>query len=294
LHRIALVTYSGLPSLSADDRLVLAPLAQRGIRAEAVAWDDPAAAWDAYDALVVRSTWNYHLAPDAFRSWIGRVESLGLPVWNPPPVLRWNSAKTYLRELESRGVETVPTCWVAGEVVPTLAEVLAGASWSEAVVKPAISASAYETWRVEAGRLTAEDEARFRLLASRPGGAMVQRFVPELARDGEWSVMFLDGEYSHAVLKRPRAGDFRVQREHGGSAEGSAPPAHILATAAAITQRIPGPWLYARVDGVEIDGQFVLVELELLEPSLFLGAESSAAERFAEAICRVLAGGRQR
>jgi glutathione synthase/RimK-type ligase-like ATP-grasp enzyme len=287
LHRIALVTYSGLPFLSADDRLVLAPLAQLGIRAEAVAWDDAGAAWDSYDALILRSTWNYHLAPDAFLGWVGRVESLGVPVWNPPPILRWNSVKTYLRDLESRGVEIVPTRWAAG-VAPTLAEMLADASWSDAVVKPAISASAYETWRVEAGRLTAADEARFRTLAARPGGAMVQRFLPELARDGEWSLMFLDRESSHAVLKRPRSGDFRVQHEHGGSAEPRTPPPRAVEGAAAVLATVPGPLLYARVDGVEVDGRFVLVELELLEPSLFLGADERAPERFAKAICSTL------
>jgi glutathione synthase/RimK-type ligase-like ATP-grasp enzyme len=284
---IALVTYRGLPGLSADDQLLLAPLDARGIRAEPAAWDDPAVTWDSYDALVVRSTWNYHTSFDAFRAWMDRVEALGVAVWNPPAILRWNASKTYLRDLGARGVDVVPTWWVA-EGAGGLTEVLADAGWTDAVVKPAISASAYETWRVAGGRVTPEDEARFRKLVTRPGGAMVQRFVPELATSGEWSVMFIAGEYSHAVLKRPRDGDFRVQHEHGGSAEALAPPAEVLATARQITARIPGPWLYARVDGVEIDGRFVLVELELLEPSLFLGADTRAPERFAAAIDRVV------
>jgi glutathione synthase/RimK-type ligase-like ATP-grasp enzyme len=117
---------------------------------------------------------------------------------------------------------------------------------------------------------------------------MVQPFLTELARNGEWSLMFIGGEYSHAVVKRPRAGDFRVQHEHGGTAEARTPPPHVVGTAAGILGRVNGPLLYARIDGVEIDGRFVLVELELLEPSLFLGADPNAAERFAEAICRAL------
>jgi glutathione synthase/RimK-type ligase-like ATP-grasp enzyme len=287
--RIALVTYRRLPGLSADDQLLLGPLATRGVRAEPAVWDDPAVAWGSYDALVIRSTWNYHTAVEAFVAWIDRVEALGIPAWNPPPILRWNASKTYLRDLVERGVDVVPTRWAAGDGGPKIADVLDDAGWADAVVKPAVSASAYETWRVDAGGVTASDEARFRELSVRPGGAMVQRFVPELARDGEWSLMFLGGEYSHAVLKRPRAGDFRVQHEHGGSAEARTPPAHVLAAAREITTRIPGAWLYARVDGVEIDRRFVLVELELLEPSLFLAADAGAAERFAAAICQAIA-----
>jgi glutathione synthase/RimK-type ligase-like ATP-grasp enzyme len=284
---IALVTYRGLPGLSADDQLLLPPLAARGIRAVAAAWDDPAVPWDSFDALVIRSTWNYHTSFDAFRAWIDRVDALGVPAWNPPAILRWNASKTYLRDLAERGVDIVPTRWAADDAGPELAEVLADATWSDAVVKPAVSASAYETWRVATGRVTPEDESRFRKLVARPGGAMVQRFVPELASNGEWSLMFIAGEYSHAVLKRPRSGDFRVQHEHGGSAEPLAPPARVLGAAREISTRIPGRWLYARVDGVEIDGRFVLVELELLEPSMFLAAHSRAADTFAAAIQQV-------
>jgi glutathione synthase/RimK-type ligase-like ATP-grasp enzyme len=165
--------------------------------------------------------------------------------------------------------------------------VLSDAGWLDAVVKPAISASAYETWRVTALNVAPGEEARFRQLVA-TGDVMVQPFLPELARHGEWSVMFIGGEFSHAVLKRPRDGDFRVQHEHGGSAELRTLPAHILATARTILTRAPGRCLYARVDGVEIGGTFVLVELELLEPSMFLGAEPGVAERFADAIGRAL------
>lgn len=290
MRRVALVTYAGLRALSADDQLLLAPLAARDIRAEPAAWDDPAVAWDAYDGLVIRSTWNYHTSFDAFCSWIDRVEAAGVPTWNSPAILRWNASKTYLRNLAEHGVDVVPTRWVTERGGPELGELLADAGWSDAVVKPAVSASAYETWRISASRVSGEDEARFRRIVARPGGAMVQRFVPELATSGEWSVMLIAGEYSHAVLKRPRPGDFRVQHEHGGSAERLTPAGRILAAAQAITARIPGPWLYARVDGVEIERQFVLVELELLEPSMFLKSDADAAATFADAIARALNG----
>jgi glutathione synthase/RimK-type ligase-like ATP-grasp enzyme len=281
--RLALVTYSGLPALSADDRLLLPPLAERGIRAEPAAWDDPAVAWASYDTLVVRSTWNYHTAVDAFRAWIDRVEALGVPLWNPAPVLRWNSSKTYLRDLAARGIEVVPTRWVDRGSSASLRAVLGHAGWSDAVVKPAVSASAHETWRVEARRVAPEDEERFARLSAN-GVVMVQPFLPELARDGEWSLMFVGGDYSHAVLKRPRGGDFRVQHEHGGSAEPRTAPAHVVAAARTIVAQAPDRWLYARVDGVEAGRRFVLVELEMLEPSMFFNADRAAPSRFAEAV----------
>jgi glutathione synthase/RimK-type ligase-like ATP-grasp enzyme len=283
MRRVALVTYAGLPALSADDRLLLAPLAARDIRAEPAAWDDPTVAWGEYDALVIRSTWNYHTSFDAFLAWIGHVEAIRVPTWNPPPMLRWNADKAYLHDLAAAGVEIVPTHWVERRAAASLQEVLGATGWRDVVIKPSVSASAYETWRVTASALHAEDEPRFRRLTAL-GEVMVQPFLPELARDGEWSLMFIAGEYSHAVLKRPRVGDFRVQHEHGGSAEPRTPPPHVLSGARAITTRIPGRWLYARVDGVDLDARFLLVELELLEPSLFFGADSEAAERFAAAI----------
>jgi glutathione synthase/RimK-type ligase-like ATP-grasp enzyme len=286
---IALVTYRGLPGLSADDQLLLAPLAAGGIRAEAAAWDDPAVEWDSYDALIVRSTWNYHTAFDAFQAWIDRVDVLGIPTWNPPSILRWNASKAYLRDLAAQGVDVVPTRWIERGSGASLRPVLSDVGWLDAVVKPAISASAYETWRVTALNVTPGEEARFRQLVA-TGEVMVQPFLPELARHGEWSVMFIGGEFSHAVLKRPRDGDFRVQHEHGGSAELRTPPAHVLETAGTILTRAPGRCLYARVDGVEIGGKFVLVELELLEPSMFLASDISAAARFAGGIRRALGG----
>lgn len=288
--RIALVTYSRLLDLSADDRLLVAPLAERGVHAEAAAWDDPVVEWGSYDALIVRSTWNYHTAIDAFRAWIDRIDALGVPTWNPPSILRWNASKTYLRDLAARGIDVVPTKWIDRGAGLNLRAVLGEAGWLDAVVKPAISASAYETWRVSALNVAPGEEGRFRSLIA-AGDVMVQPFLPELARHGEWSVMFVAGEFSHAVIKRPRSGDFRVQHEHGGSAEPRTPLAHVLATAGEIVSKAPGQWLYARVDGVEIGGSFVLVELEMLEPSMFLATDPRAPVRLADAIVRAVRPG---
>jgi len=281
---VALVTHAGLPQLSDDEQHLVRALAERGVRAVPAVWDDARVDWRAFDAVVVRSAWDYHLRFDDFRAWIDRLEAEGVPLWNPPAVLRWNADKTYLRDLAARGVRTVPTWWVeVGDGTP-LSAILDGRGWADVVVKPAVSASGWETWRVTRDDV-AELEPRFRATAAR-ARLLVQPFVDEVARDGEWSLLFFGGRFSHAVLKRPRAGEFRVQSEYGGSADPARPPSSVLADAAAALRALPGGEepLYARVDGCVLDGRLTVMELELLEPSAFLAADPHAGGRFADAI----------
>lgn len=242
----ALVTWRGLPELAPDDRLLRDALLRRGVDARAVVWDDPHADWRSFDAIVVRSTWDYHKRVEEFRAWIDAME--GLPLWNPPAVLRWNIHKSYLLDLQARGVNIVPTLLVR-----------------DFVVKPAVSATAYRTER----HTTDHD-------------VLVQPFVPEIAEDGELSFVFLGRQFSHAVRKRPGNGDFRVQTEFGGSVEPFAPSADLIAQAERIAATLGDEWLYARVDCVVRDERLMLMELEATEPSLFLDAVS--AERFADAL----------
>ncbi|AHG93668.1 hypothetical protein J421_6133 (plasmid) [Gemmatirosa kalamazoonensis] len=288
-NTVALATSAAYPELAPDDRLLLAPLARRDVRAEPVVWDDPTVRWTDYGAVVVRSCWDYHLRADAFARWIDRLEGAGVPLWNPPRVLRWNADKRYLRDLARDGVPTVPTRWADGSTRESLAELLASSGWADAVVKPAVSASAFRTWRVSArDALAHESEFRATLAA---GPALVQPFVRAVVGEGEWSLVFLGGAYSHAALKRPRAGDFRVQQEHGGSSVRAEPAASVIAQAASIVARYAADCLYARVDGVVDDGAFRLMELELVEPHLFLEMRADAAELLADGIARVVSRG---
>jgi glutathione synthase/RimK-type ligase-like ATP-grasp enzyme len=167
-----------------------------------------------------------------------------------------------------------------------LATVLADTGWHDAVVKPIVSASAHETWRVsldDARTNAAAHDDRIRELIPRVG-IMVQPFIPEIAADGEWSIMFFDGVFSHAVVKRAVRGDFRVQREFGGTHETVTPTPTVLAQAETALRAAPQRTVYARVDGAVVGGNLVVTELELLEPSLFLDADSAAPSRFAAAI----------
>lgn len=238
--------------------------------------------WSRFDSIIVRSTWDYHHHSGEFRRWIDQLEPVAAPVWNPPVVLRWNMEKTYLRDLERAGVPTVPTEWLTKGANHDLGALLAGRGWLDAVVKPVISAAATRTWRVSHD--TARDVDAQLSESLDAGDVMVQQFMPEIQTRGEWSLMFIDGEFSHAVRKTPTDGDFRVQTHFGGSSVTDEPNAEVLRAARRVLDAAPAPWLYARVDGIETGAGFVLLELEMLEPALFLSHATSAAARFADAI----------
>jgi glutathione synthase/RimK-type ligase-like ATP-grasp enzyme len=282
MSRVGLVTCRKVPELTPDDLLLAGELGRRGIDAVAVVWDDPAVAWEGFDALVLRSVWDYHHRSAEFGAWLDRLEASGVAVWNPVPVVRGNLHKSYLRGLAAAGIATVPTVWLDRGASADLAGVMAANGWPRAVVKPAVSASAFKTWLVEAGEAAAGQTRLEELLAA--GDALVQRFEPAIRDAGEWSVLFFGGAYSHAVRKLPGPGDFRVQAELGGSSAAAQPAPAVLAACRRILETLAGPWLYARVDGIEQDGAFILMELELIEPFLFLGADPRAAARLAEAL----------
>jgi len=291
--RVALVTCTELADLDPDDRLVLGPLAGRGVTAEPVVWDDPAADWTAYDLAVLRSPWDYMLRRDEFVSWAQRVPRLA----NPADVVRWNTDKRYLDELSAAGVPTVPTWWVAPGESWTLP-----ADTGEYVIKPAVSAGSQDTGRYDLAdpehrRLAV---AHVRRLSDAGRVTMVQPYLTAVDTVGETALLFLAGPqglaFSHAIRKGPMLSgpDFGV--------EGLYRPEEITARTAteeqlAVAEKtlaaVPGGaerLLYARVDLIPgPDGRPVLVELELTEPSLFLGHAAGAPERLAEAILTHLA-----
>jgi len=280
-HRVALVTCASIRELTDDDRPLLAELWNLGIKAEPAVWDDPSVDWGSYEAAVIRSTWDYHLSPAAFYAWLSRLEALGTKLWNPAAVVRANVDKSYLKGLEAAGVSVVPTIWVPRREPARLDELLRSRGWTDAVVKPVISAGAFRTRRAKLGDPAGQDALDEALAHC---DAMVQPFLPEITTEGEWSFVFLGGTYSHAVLKTPRAGDFRVQEDHGGRAARREPPPGLLVQARDAAIAGPQPWLYARVDGVRRGAELIVVEVELIEPSLYLSHAPSAARKLAEAI----------
>ena len=271
---IALATSEKWPHLSPDDVPLLAPLREFGIDAVPAIWSDHDVDWSRFAAVVIRSCWDYHLRRDEFLRWM---ESIEPPVFNPRDVIAWNSHKRYLLDMRSRGVRIPRTRLIR--------ETADNDDGTPLIIKPAVSASAYETHKTS----SAEDARAIRERLLRMGDVIVQEFIPDIARIGEWSIVFFDRQFSHAVKKRPKPGDFRVQEELGGSAVLESAPEHVIDAARGILNEVDGDLLYARVDVVERPEGVTLMELELIEPMLFLRLDSEAPRRFAAAIAdRVL------
>lgn len=279
--RIALVTYRDLPGLSPSDQLLLAELKRRGVRVSPIAWDDAGTEWTAFERVVMRSVWDYHERFQEFIAWLDERRADGSRVMNPVSLIRWNLDKRYLLDLERGGIEITPTVLVEQGSPESLSDVLERAGWDDVVVKPTISASAARTFR--SSRKAAARDGRRLALMLEERAALVQPFVPEVLA-GEWSLMFIGGEFSHAVLKTPASGEFRVQEQYGGTSTPCLAPEGLVNDARAVMALVPSSWLYARVDACVVHDRLQLMELELIEPTLFFEHDDRAAARMADAI----------
>ena len=283
-RRCAFLTLDDAAGYVIDDELAYEPLRGLGWRVEAIPWRRPAVSWGDFDAVVIRSPWDYQKDPVAFLAVLLEIERSGTPLFNGLDLVRWNLPKNYLGELAARGVPTVPTVWRDRLGPSDLAGMFDAMGANEIVVKPVIGANADGAFRLNrtaGSERVNEVEKRYARRA-----LMVQPFVEAVVEEGEYSLLFFDGEYSHTVLKAPKAADFRVQEEHGGDIRPFEADGPLLAAGHAVIEGLGERPLYARVDLVRSnDGDgFWLMELELIEPSLYLRTEPEAPGRFARAL----------
>ncbi|GLQ95607.1 ATP-grasp domain-containing protein [Dyella mobilis] len=286
--RLAIATCAQFPQVYPDDAYFVTQLEQLGITPTVCIWNDPAVDWGAFDAVLIRTIWDYFRHYTAFLAWLDTLDRLHVPAIHDTHLIRWNTDKRYLLELERAGVAIIPT-----RIAPAgqLAQIVHTAVDDELVIKPAVSGGAWHTVRGTRGTAAFEQA-----LAGLPADLdfLVQPFVPEIAAHGEWSLLYFGGRYSHAVLKRPASGDYRVQQEHGGSTALAVPDAAIVQAADKALATTSALWHceldYARVDGVVMNGHFHIMELELTEPQLFMSIKPDAAERFAARVLERLQG----
>lgn len=286
--RVALVTSDAFPQLHEDDLPLVAALEELRIDAHPAVWSDAGVDWLAYDALVIRSPWDYFERLQEFRAWLDARIASRVRMCNSSEILAWNFDKRYLQDLAAAGVSLVPTIVVARGERPDVVALARARGWEEIVVKPTISGGAYRTHRFrleDAGRY-AGDIAQ--TLVDR--GLLIQPFLPEILSAGELSLLFFDGVFSHAICKRPKEGDFRVQFQFGGTDETVEVRPEWIDQARACIAAAPALPVYARVDGVIHGGRFLLMELEVFEPLMFLARHPLAPARFARAIERRLVG----
>jgi hypothetical protein len=286
LTRIAFLTLAERGDFVIDDDRAIAPLAARGIEVESVPWNRPGVDWKRYALVVIRSTWDYqHHAEDFLRT-LAAIEAV-TRLHNSAAIARWNMRKTYLKELAAQGVATVPTIWRDGLARGGLLTLFDELGSDEAVIKPVMSGNAEGAWRLDRQRakdLAGVIEAFFH---GRP--LMMQAFEQAIVSEGEFSLIYFDGALSHAILKVPKADDFRVQEEHGAEIIAiHAEPALRTAGDAAMAA-IGEKLLYGRADLVRHGNEFRVMELELVEPALYLRMDPGAPDRFADAVAALLA-----
>ena len=276
-----MLTCNKCPELAPRDKHLPALFANKHVALDIQVWNQPGVNWQAYDGLLFRSVWDYHLLPVQFNRWLDTMAALGITTLNPVQVIKQNQHKFYLRQLQLKGVEIIPTVFIERTDNLDLSGIETEHKWPKAILKPAVSANSYKTtlfnaadWRMVENDY--RDVAKEREL-------LLQPFMPEIITQGEVSLIFFNKQYSHAVLKQARPGDFRIQAEFGGEHQIFHPEKEVISTAENIISLIEGPLLYARVDGLLQNGRFILMELEMLEPDLFFDAHPHASERYVDA-----------
>jgi glutathione synthase/RimK-type ligase-like ATP-grasp enzyme len=276
---IILGTCQRQPDLSPADVLLSTELQRRGATVTVAPWD--AITPDTITSSVVvclRSTWDYHRRWPAFHRWVSSFTARPGTLWNPPETVLWNADKLYLRDLAAASVALPLTRWFEAGERPDCAALLREWDVPRGVLKPRVSATAYGTYLIAPGCQL--DDSKWTHLEA--VGSLFQAFVPEIETQGEVSLVFIDGAFSHAVRKQPARGDFRVQIDFGGSWAPMLAAAPLRRFGESVLAATSHPWLYARVDVVETHQGPMLMELELIEPQLFL--TEAAAVRLADAL----------
>ncbi|MCC9135646.1 RimK family alpha-L-glutamate ligase [Pontibacter silvestris] len=286
LQQIALATCRSLGNYTdnadAEDERLYQFLKEKGLSVSFQVWDDEQVNWERFDAVIIKSPWDYFDKIAAFYKWLDKLEALGCVVLNPVQTLRWNADKIYFKDIQQQGVKVVPTVWLEQERAFDVEHVFEQLQAEKIIVKPRVSGGAKNTFALTKSEAKAKAQIINALLQKE--AFLAQPFLNEVKTQGEWSFIFFNGVLSHGVLKTAKSGDFRVQHFYGGTVHTPELPARLLASAQTIVDQFAQNCLYARVDGVELEGELVLMELELIEPFLFLSTSEGAIDRYYEAL----------
>lgn len=269
-----------------EDLLVREALERRGLRTVRFDWSRPDVDWSSARAALFRTTWDYFHRIDEFTAWLDKV-SAQTRLINPIELVRWNMDKHYLQDLNQWGIHTPPAVYIHARDNATLEKLYRSTGWPDMILKPAVSGSARHTYRLNPGNLP-DYEATFQSLIAEED-MMLQPFQRQVVEQGELSLMILAGQYSHAVRKVARAGEFRVQSDFGGAVHPYEPTREeIVFAERAVASCSPQP-IYARADLIrDNNGQLALMELELIEPEMWFRLFPPAADRLAEAVAGAL------
>ncbi|SEG19893.1 ATP-grasp domain-containing protein [Algoriphagus boritolerans] len=291
-HHVAIVSYFSIGAYDTDtvdeDLILSEVLTELGISHEIVVWSDPDVKWNSFSCLLIKSVWDYFDYYPEFLDWIERMKLLNIPVWNALDTILWNSSKEYLLEIEKKGFPVISGIILEAESKPELGLIRQKINSDTVVVKPLVSGGAKNTLKIKLSDWNNYAQKLEDLLQEED--FLVQPYIPEVAEVGEYSLLFFNGKFSHAVLKTPAKSDFRVQHYFGGTIQVINPKPKMLESCQKLMDTFAPNTLYGRVDGVEINGVFHLMELELIEPYLFLALSEKAIPNYKAALKQRLLG----
>ncbi len=281
MKRIGFITCQEHADLYHDDLHLVEPFQKEGVEIVPVIWDESPNYLN-LDALIFRSAWDYHFKTEQFQEWLQWLNKQPIKTFNSPKVILENHDKFYLNNLVEAGVPVIPTLFLNSVKGLNLEDILTNENWQKAVIKPAISMSAYQTYSFDKSNIQTLQEDLEKHFGNTK--VLVQEFAEEVVDEGEWSLVFFDKEFCTAVLKKPKSGDFRVQGELGGTLKAVIPTRKVIQQAQKILDQYEELLLYARVDGIIRNGDFYLMELELIDPELYFRVNPKAISDFLTAI----------
>ena len=279
--KTALLSTDNLQNFFTYDKLLIEPMKKIGWIAEEISWRNENVNWNDYDAVIVRSTWDYQNDSEKFIGVLEKINTIS-HLENDLDLMKWNMNKNYLFDLEQKGVKIVDTIWEKNFNTNLAHEYFEKLDTDEIIIKPNISANADNTFRLTREKLNKNLEQLEKIFAVRE--FMVQPFLKNIIDEGEYSLFYFNGKFSHSVLKKPKENDFRVQEEHGGNIQPFKVASELILIAENIIKKLSTIPLYGRVDLVrDNQNQFALIELELIEPSLYLNKDDQSSLRFVKA-----------
>ena len=279
--KVAYLSMDSLDDFECYDYLTFEPMSSLGHSVTEVSWKSKVD-WNNFDYVIIRSPWDYQDNSDEFLLVLDSIENSSAILLNPINIIKWNINKIYLRDLEQRGVAIVPTTFFDGLDEDSLETALKTLDYDEFILKPTISANADHTYRVSKDNKSTFIEQKLSIFSNRQ--CMLQPFIDSVVNEGEYSLFYFNGDLSHCILKTPESGDFRVQEEHGGKLKRiDKPEADLIESGDIVLNAITQDLLYARLDFVRFNNSYVLMEAELIEPSLYFNLEPESPIRFANA-----------
>ncbi len=289
---IAFLSTDDLEDYFVWDNLLIQPFSQHGVHVDVISWHATDIDWSQYDAVIVRSTWDYQEHANAFIDKLIEITKHDTVLINPLSLMQWNISKRYLQILQTQGITIIPSVFFDSVAISDIYAQFAYFDTQEIIIKPLISANSDNTFRLDHTNLIAQAGPLSNIFSTTP--CVIQPFLDSVINEGEYSLFYFNGEYSHTIRKVPKSGDFRVQEEHGGELITVIPDERQLSAAAKVLAALPEKSLYARVDLIrnpraQKDDIWQLMEVELIEPSLYFNMDEASPERFVQATLNYLA-----